>query len=517
MIFEDPVRTIRVELLAGWTYDPFNSSLTDLVFTRWDRQEVLLIIHVRRATVAENQSDEQWIEQVRTEFGMQTPLLDGISHHGRAVVADLSPPRGIPQRVAFVRGRNVELIVEQRGTESGAPNPWAPLEKAVLTASSEANRELTENGGRVQFNEFIEKAHAAVEKKDLEAVMDALGEALRTGIHTWLRSLSSPDNVPEINAVVRAAQVMSQLGQFSLNSYLLRDAEYVLRRAHRSLQDSGSIESSQELVTEISEVIGNILSELLEESGPESGEPLSPVLAARERGLRFSGAAEKALDAGETENACSLSEAAVESLLSLISFLRQSRSREIPEEIMAQMASQGITDLESQRDAIQNAREAALLPPLNTALQIQYCCALEQKNPNRALESTTVLVTVAQQAFTKNPEDAGPALNLTLALMDGVGALALLCEKDKLDLATRCLEEGQQVLDGLVGEQRCTMDVWMRYCERQIDGTQQAIAGAMEKAAQDKNALLEAGLQPLRAQFEKLAGRFRETLTQYSQ
>ena len=184
---------------------------------------------------------------------------------------------------------------------------------------------------------------------------------------------------------------------------------------------------------------------------------------------------------------------------------------------MAQMASQGITDLESQRDAIQNAREAALLPPLNTALQIQYCCALEQKDPNRALESTTVLVTVAQQAFTKNPEDAGPALNLTLALMDGVGALALLFEKDKLDLAMRCLEEGQQVLDRLAGEKRCTKDVWMRYRERQIDGTQQAIAGAMEKAAQDKNAPLEADLQSLRAQFENLAGQFRETLTQYSQ
>ena len=213
MIFEDPIQTIRVELPASWSYDSFNSSLTDLVFTRWDRQEVLLIIHVRRASVDENQLDDQWIKQIRTEAGEKDPLIDMTSNHGRAVAATFTPGRGISQRVAFLRGPNVELVIEQRGSETGADNPWAPLEKAVLTASSDANRELKENLGRAEFNQCVEKANAAVAKKDIPAVIDALGEAMRIGVYSWLRSLSSPDGMPEINAAVRAAQTLFQLGR----------------------------------------------------------------------------------------------------------------------------------------------------------------------------------------------------------------------------------------------------------------------------------------------------------------
>ena len=238
-------------------------------------------------------------------------------------------------------------------------------------------------------------------------------------------------------------------------------------------------------------------------------------MASRERSIGFAQAAGRAFEAQDIENASSFAEAAVDGFLSLISFFRQSRLRDIPEEIMAQMASQGITDLESQRDAIQNAREAGLLPPLNTALQIRYCCALEQKNANGALESTTVLVTVAQQIFNTNSDDAGSALNLTLALMDGTGALALLQDKDKLDLAKHCLDEANQVLDGL-GDKRCANDDWFRSHERQIDGTLQAISGVMETAGQNEDPQLKTRLQSLHSQFETLAGRFKETLANCS-
>ena len=166
MIFEDPIQTIRAELPAGWSYDSFNSSLTDFVFTRWDRQEVVLIIHVRRATIAESQPDEQWTKQIQAESGQKDPLIEMASNHGRAVAATFTPGRGLSQRVAFVRGPNVELVIEQRGSETGAENPWVPLEKAVLTASSDANRELGENLGRAEFNQCIEKANTAVENKD---------------------------------------------------------------------------------------------------------------------------------------------------------------------------------------------------------------------------------------------------------------------------------------------------------------------------------------------------------------
>jgi len=511
MIFEDPIRTIRVELPAGWSYDYFNSSLTDFVFTRWNLQEALVIVHVRRASVAESQPDEQWIEQIRAESGNEAPLVDMTSNHGRAVAATFTPQKGLSQRVAFVRGPKVELIIEQRGSEPGAQNPWVPLEKAVLTVSSDANRDLGLNRGRVEFNQFIEKANAAFEKKDTPAVIDALEEAVRTGVCAWLRSLSSPDNVPEINAAVRVAQTMAQLGHFTGGPYLPRDAEYVLRRAQCSLQDAGSMtESSSELGREISEAMESVMSESLEPGDSDSGEPLSPILVARERAFRLAQAAEKAFDAQDIENASSLAEAAADGLLSLISFFRQSRSRDIPEEIMAQMASQGITDLESQRDAIQNAREAMLLPPLNAALQIQYCCALDRKNANRALESTTVLVSVAQLVFNTVPDDAGPALNLALALMDGTGALALTHDEDKLELAAHCLDEANQVLDAL-GDKRCANNGWIRYHEHQIEGTRQAISGAMETAGQKDDPKLETSLRTLHSQYESLAGRFRET------
>jgi hypothetical protein len=516
MIFEDPIRTIRVELPAGWTFDSFNSSLTDLVFTRWDRLEVVIVIHIRRATIGESQPDGQWIEQIRTESGEQNPLIDMVSNHGRAVAADFSVPRGSLHRAAFIRGRNVEVIIEQRGSELGAENPWAPLEKAVLSASSDANRELEKDLGRAEFNQSIAKANAAVNKQDPAAVVDALKEAVQIGVHTWLRSLSSPDNAPEINAVVRAAQTMFQLGRFTQNPFLPRDAEYVLRRALRSLQDSGTIESSGELGKEIFETTQNIMSESLAQTDSESSESLSPILTERERGFRFSKAAAKAFDMRDIENASSLAKASVDGILSLISFWRQNRSQEIPDEIMAQMASRGITDLESQRDAIQNAREAALLSPLNEALQIQYCCALEQGNANGALEATTVLVAIAHLILKINPDDAGSSLNLALALMDGAGALALLHDQDKLDLAAHCLNEVNQVLEA-VGDKRCANDGWTRYHANQIDGTLQAISGVMETAGREGNTGLETRLRSLRSQFESLADRFKEMLLSSNQ
>jgi hypothetical protein len=516
MIFKDPIQTIQVELPAGWSYDSFNSSLTDLVFTRWDRQEVILIVHVRRASIDASQTDEQWMDRIRTEMGNYDSLIDLASNHGRAVAATFTPNRGRSQRVAFIRGPRVELVIEQRGSETGADNPWAPLEKVVLTASSDANRELKENLGQAEFNQYIEKANAAMAEEDVPAVMDALQEAIRVGVYSWLRSLSSSDNMPAIYAAVRAAQTLFQLGRFTRNPYLPRDAEYVLRRALRSLQDADSMaETSGELGKEISETLNGIMSEWVEQSDSGSAEPLSPIAATRERAFRLAEAAAKSFDTQDFENASILAEAAVDGFLSLISFWRQSRSQEIPEEIMAQLASQGITDLESQRDAIQNAREAALLPPLNTVLQIQYCCALEKKNQNDALEATTVLVAVAQLVFKTNPEDAGAAFNLALALMDGTGALVLSPDKDKLDLAAHCLDEANQVLDAL-GDRGRMNDAWLRYHKGQIEGTLQAVAYAMESTARKDDSGLHSGLKPIQSQYESLATRFGEMLAKHS-
>jgi hypothetical protein len=411
----------------------------------------------------------------------------------------------------------VELVIEQRGSETGADNPWAPLDKAVLTASSDANRKLNENLGRSEFNQCIEKANAAVAKKDNPAVIDALEEGIRIGVYSWLRSLSSPDKAPELNAAIRAAQTLFQLGRFTRNPYPARDAEYVLRRAQRSLQDAESTnEAFKELGKEISEILNGIMSEWQEQDDSGKSEPLSPIATTRERAFRFAEAAGRTFDAQDIESAASLAEAAVDGFLSLISFWRQSRLQEIPEEIMAQLASQGVTDLESQRDAIQNAREGALLLPLNTVLQIQYCCALEKKNPNDALEATTVLVAVAQLIFKTNPGDDAAAFNLALALMDGAGALVLSPDKDKLNLAAHCLDEANQVLDAL-GDGGSGNDSWIRYHERQIEGTLQAIADGVEAKGQQDDPELKTDLRSFHSQYENLAARFKEALASSSQ
>ena len=69
MIFEDPIKTIYVEVPAGWVYDPFDSTLTDFVFVRWDQPEELMVVHVRRASVPASQPDEEWVEKIRSEIG----------------------------------------------------------------------------------------------------------------------------------------------------------------------------------------------------------------------------------------------------------------------------------------------------------------------------------------------------------------------------------------------------------------------------------------------------------------
>jgi hypothetical protein len=514
MIFEDPIRTISVELPAGWSYDPFTSSLTDFIFSHWACPEVLLIVHVRRSEITESRPDKEWIEQIRNESDKAISLDDMMSNHGRAIAATFESKGGLVQRVAFIRGANVELAVEQRGSEPGSKNPYAPLEKAVLTVSSGANGKLPESGGRVEFNQSIEKANLAFDKKDFPNVADALGEAVRIGVYTWLRSLSSPDNVPEISAAVRAAQTMAQLGRFLGNPFFLRDAEFVLRRAQRSIQDAGAAEGMQSLQSEISEIIESIISELLKQAEP-SEEEISPILASRERGFRFSQAAAKAFEAGDFKNASMMADAGVEGLLSLIAFLRHSRSYEIPSEIVAQLASQGITDLDSQRDAIQKAREAVLLPPLNLALQVRYCSALEQSDIPGAVEAATVLVPVAQLALDSFQGDAGPSLSLVLALMDRAASLVMAPDKNELGVAADCLEKASEMLESFDAK-RTGEDIWVRYHNHQIEGLRQTVADAVEAADKGGSADLKEQLQKIQTMMEKVAESFRKAHARYT-
>jgi hypothetical protein len=69
MFFEDAMGTICVELPSGWTYNPFDSTLTDFYFTPWDRGGELVVVHVRPSFIAPEQPDEEWTARVQSVLG----------------------------------------------------------------------------------------------------------------------------------------------------------------------------------------------------------------------------------------------------------------------------------------------------------------------------------------------------------------------------------------------------------------------------------------------------------------
>jgi hypothetical protein len=512
MIFEDPIKTLCTEVPAGWVYNPFDSTLTDFVFVRWDRPEELMVVHVRRASVPAGRPDEEWVEKIRSETGAASALMDRTSNHGRAVAADFKPKGGIAQRVGFVRGPHVELVIEQRSAAPATQDAWSPMDTVILTSVSNANLEMQGDFGPEELNNSVKVANAAFEKNDDVAIVDALQQSIKIGTSAWLQSMAMPERALEINASVRAAQAMAHLGLFGGNPFLLRDADFVLRRAQHSLEAAGlETDWAQELSMQIFEMLKSIWSELLEQTDTKNDSMISPILALRERGFRLTHAAANAFEARDSEHAYNFALAAVDDILSLISFLRGNRSQEIPDEIAAHLSKQGITDQDSQRNAIQKAREALLFPALNMAFQIRSCCALERQDTVGALETAAVHAPVARLIFDENQEDAGAVLNYVLTMMDFAGSAALLSDTDKLDEATHRLDEAARILD-TINDRKSVSDVWLRNHKRQIEGSLRAIDSSRQAAKQGGASLLESKISALHSQFQRIADRFQEAV-----
>ena len=306
MIFEDPIRTLRVDLPTGWTCNPFDSTLTDFVFMRWDQPEDLIAIHLRRAVIPEDQPDERWIEKIRSEIGIGAAgsLIDMVSNQGRAVAAEFKSDRGLAQRVAFVRGPKVELVLEHRSTAPATPDRWAPLEMVVRTASSDANLEIHEDSGPEEFNKSVEAANLAFEKNDSSAIKDALQQTIKIGISAWLQSMAAPGGALEIDASVRVAQAVLHLGYVTGGPFLLREADFVLRRAQHSLEAAGlSADWAQKLEVQILETLQSVWSELLRQDEANDDPKMLPILSLRERGFRLTQTAAKAFEAQDSESA----------------------------------------------------------------------------------------------------------------------------------------------------------------------------------------------------------------------
>lgn len=506
MLFEDPIRTLRVELPSGWTYNPFDSTLTDFYFTPWDRAGELIAVHVRPSSIAPEQPDETWVAQVRSEVGDGASLTEMDCSCGHAVVAEFTSG-GNAQRVVFIRGPRVELVIEQRGAIRESPDPWAPLNRAVETAFSTVNENPPEECGADEFNRHIEAANQAFERKEFSAVADGLQQALQVGTSAWLYSLTPQANAPEIHAAVRVAQAMMHLAGFMGNPLLHRDSEWVLRRALRTLESVGpTSHSTHELMTELSKELERMASEILEGTDSASGS-LSPILAMRERGSRSAQAAAQALELADYESAYSLAGLALDDLLALVAYVRRGQLQDVPQEIAAHLAGQGITEPAAQRDAMQKARESMLFPALNLSLQIRYCCSME-RGGSGASEAMDILCPLAEKLAQDNPGDIGISLNLALAMMNCSGVFVLQAGDGSVDDAERCLGKAAQVIESVTAS-RCTNDGWIRYHGQQCKSTLWAFDRRLAQVEEKKDSALSDRLKALRSQLENLAGQFR--------
>jgi hypothetical protein len=509
--FIDPIRTVLVELPPGWAYSPFDSTLTDFYFSRWDHPEQLIAVHVRPTSVGQEQPYEKWVEQIRSEVGGTPSLAEIAAKDGPAVAADFGSADGVPQRVAFIRGKLVELVIEQRGVEPGSRNPWLALEMAVGTASSAVNVNAPEKLGEDEVNRSIEAANQAFEKKEFTEVVDALERAIKIGTAAWLCSLVPPVNSPEIHAAARVAQAMMHMGSFTGGPSLPRDAESVLLRVQCTLERMGPMsESARQFKAELDEALRSILSETMEGSEANTGENVSPILGIRERGFRLAHAAAKAFEAQDLQSAYELSGMAVEDILSLISFLRRDHQEEVPSELATHLAGQGITDPADQIQTMKRGREALLYPLLNQSLQIRYCCATELQYPG-ASDAAEMLVPVAKLIAAADPEDPGTTLNRALARMDFAGILMMSNEDGDLDEAERWLGSAAQIIESM-GDKTPDSDRWTRYLERQLEEILRAIDRRLAGLKENKIPISETKLQSLRSRFESLAGQFRNKI-----
>ena len=515
--FKDPIGSLTFDLPAGWAYDLLYSTMTDFFFARWDRPEEMLVVHLRRACVAQDHTDDQWIEKIREEVGEKASQLDMESPNGRVVAADFVSRQGMTQRVAFLRGAHVDIAVEQRNADMESDDPWKALSRAIKSAVSAANKPQAGDSSPAAFNKTIEEANGAFEKKDYNRVVGYLGDAIRIGTNAWLASLASADGSPEIHAAVRVAQAMVHLGRFTGEALLLRDAASILRRSLCSLEAAGKANApeAQELVAELKEVLDSIQSELVEKKDPEADRDSAPIISVRERGFRLAQTAAVAFDAADLKNASDLTTAAVADFLFLLAYFRRGRAQQIPEEILKHLVDQGISDHEEQRDAIQKAREGMLFPAFNLSLQIRYCCAMENGDAAGASEAVELYLPLARQIADSSPGDTSIALNLVLALIDGFGAISALQDGEKLQQATHYLEEATQILDA-TGDKQCQDDGWVRNHRPQTEKSLQALNQWISVIKKERDPELESGLQALHSKFESIAGRLQEKIADSS-
>ncbi len=194
--FQRSDSTIQTEIPAGWVFDPFNSTLTDFVFSRWDQPQEMIAVHVRRASVPRGPAGRRVDRENPAEPGRRS--LKDLSSTPGPLSRPIRVQPGMGAARGFRAGPAGRMVVEQRSSLQTAQNVWEPLERAVRTAVSDANLELPEEVGPEEFNRSVQAVNRAFEKDDPDEIEIAIQKSIAVGISTWLHSMAMPDRALEI-------------------------------------------------------------------------------------------------------------------------------------------------------------------------------------------------------------------------------------------------------------------------------------------------------------------------------
>jgi CHAT domain-containing protein len=508
--FVDPLQTVEVTLPAGWAYDPLSSSLTGLVFARWDRPDETLTVNLRPARVPAAAGEDAWLASLQAETGGR-PLLDLRSPEGPAVAVDLTGEGQGPWRRAMVRGARADLVLVHRGADVAAADPWAPLRTAVGSAGSAQNRSLPRYRQESELRQAFAAAQAAVEAGDAQTAHAAVADALEVARSTWHASLLDAHRPPEVPAALRAAEVLAFLGHVLGLPPFLRDAEHLTRRALDTLASLQPLPPSAARVgAEAEQTLAEIMAAQRRLIAAEQDVQLTTTGALHRRAAWLADAARTAMSQGQVALAARHAAVGVADALSLLMLLRRNPvpAGEVPDGV----------DRDAHARAVAVATESLVVRPLAAAAQVAYLAAMDRQDADDARAATAVLVPAARfLADHLDDPDGVLARNLAIALMAEAGLVLFAADDPQLAASAAALAEATAALDhaGEEGELRaqlCLNDAWLRHQRREVDGALAVVERGMAAARRAEADRLLRSLQSLASQFLLHEGRLDEAV-----
>ncbi len=496
--FADPLGTISVELPPGWGYDPASSSLTCLVFGRWDRSHQAILVKVQPARVAPGESDERWLESLgRLEDA--PPFADVASPRGRAVAITYVGRSGAAMhREAWVRGPRLDFMLEHRNCDPDDPHEWALLGAAVRSLDSAPNEAMPEWREEKDILASFKAGKAAYERGDTATATRALLDALRGAVGSWQYSLVAPGGYPKAGAAWRVAELLAALGNWTGHLAWLRDAEYVSRRCLRFLAEMGG---TRKLTGNVSTTLGQIeevQAKRLETRVAAGTNTVMSLLRGRSEYW-----VKRALDPALKDDfpppvlhaawAC-------RDLLSALTLYSRGRRAE-PEMIAGQVY---------------------LARHVLAAGKVLYLEAMNAQDAVAAEAASELVLEMARLNHSRTT-DEGRHEHLAMALMEHAGSITSFApDIPGLERAAALLEEATGLLDeaeveGPLRAQLCLNDAWVRHYRKRREGSLAIIDRGLAALESHEIAEIEQSLRSLKSQFLLHEGRFDDAIIEARQ